>query len=105
MANLARNTRRDRGIVSVGYALLEIRIRKLGQLNRPRHSGARVSASPESILPIVVIDSGLSPAGCPGMTSGEILAHQFNTRLWSGLSSEKVGTSISNRSPLSLTIW
>jgi hypothetical protein len=29
---------------------------------------------------------------------------QFNTRLPSGLSSEKVGTSISNRSPLSLTI-
>jgi len=32
-------------------------------------------------------------------------AHQFNTRLLSGLSSENVGTSISNRSPLSLTIW
>ena len=30
---------------------------------------------------------------------------QFNTRLLSGLSSENVGTSISNRSPLSLTIW
>ena len=30
--------------------------------------------------------------------------HQFNTRLLSGLSSEKVGTSISNFSPLSLTI-
>jgi hypothetical protein len=30
---------------------------------------------------------------------------QFNTRLLSGLSSEKVGTSISNISPLSLTIW
>jgi hypothetical protein len=30
---------------------------------------------------------------------------QLNTRLLSGLSSEKVGTSISNRSPLSLTIW
>jgi len=29
--------------------------------------GAR-SASPESILPIVVMDSGLSPSGCPGMT-------------------------------------
>jgi len=32
-------------------------------------------------------------------------ARQFNTRLPSGLSSEKVGTSISKRSPLSLTIW
>jgi hypothetical protein len=32
-------------------------------------------------------------------------ARQFNTRLASGLSSEKVGTSISNFSPLSLTIW
>jgi len=31
-------------------------------------------------------------------------ARQFNTRLPSGLSSEKVGTSISNFSPLSLTI-
>src|SRR5487761_1962964 len=31
-------------------------------------------------------------------------APQFNTRLLSGLSSEKVGTSISNFSPLSLTI-
>jgi hypothetical protein len=30
---------------------------------------------------------------------------QLNTRLLSGLSSENVGTSISNRSPLSLTIW
>ncbi len=30
---------------------------------------------------------------------------QFNVRLLSGLSSENVGTSISNRSPLSLTIW
>ena len=30
---------------------------------------------------------------------------QFNTRLASGLSSENVGTSISKRSPLSLTIW
>ncbi len=30
---------------------------------------------------------------------------QFNTRLLSGLSSEKVGTSISNRSPLAVTIW
>ena len=30
---------------------------------------------------------------------------QFNTRLLSGLSSENVGTSISKRSPLSLTIW
>ena len=30
---------------------------------------------------------------------------QFNTRFVSGLSSENVGTSISNRSPLSLTIW
>jgi hypothetical protein len=30
---------------------------------------------------------------------------QFSTRLPSGLSSEKVGTSISKRSPLSLTIW
>ena len=29
---------------------------------------------------------------------------QFNTRLWSGLSSENVGTSISKRSPVSLTI-
>jgi len=33
------------------------------------------------------------------------LARQFNTRLASGLSSEKVGTSISKRSPLSVTIW
>jgi hypothetical protein len=33
------------------------------------------------------------------------IALQFSTRLPSGLSSEKVGTSISNRSPLSLTIW
>ena len=32
-------------------------------------------------------------------------ARQFNTRFQSGLSSENVGTSISNRSPLSLTIW
>jgi hypothetical protein len=31
-------------------------------------------------------------------------ARQFNTRLASGLSSEKVGTSISNFSPLSVTI-
>ncbi len=30
---------------------------------------------------------------------------QFNTRLPSGLSSEKAGTSISKRSPVSLTIW
>jgi hypothetical protein len=30
---------------------------------------------------------------------------QFNTRLLSGLSSENAGTSISNFSPLSLTIW
>jgi len=34
-----------------------------------------------------------------------LIARQFNTRLLSGLSSENVGTSISNRSPLSLTIW
>ena len=39
---------------------------------------------------------------CPVMTSAS--ARQFNTRLLSGLSSEKVGTSISNFSPLSLTI-
>jgi len=32
------------------------------------------------------------------------LLRQFNTRLLSGLSSEKVGTSISNFSPLSFTI-
>ena len=30
---------------------------------------------------------------------------QFSTRLVSGLSSENVGTSTSNLSPLSLTIW
>jgi hypothetical protein len=35
---------------------------------------------------------------------GEVRRNQFNTRLLSGLSSEKVGTSISNFSPLSLTI-
>jgi hypothetical protein len=35
-----------------------------------------------------------------GMTA----LRQFNTRLLSGLSSENVGTSISNFSPLSLTI-
>ena len=39
----------------------------------------------------------------PVMTSED--ARQFNTRFPSGLSSEKAGTSISNRSPLSLTIW
>jgi hypothetical protein len=33
-----------------------------------------------------------------------VIGRQFNTRLASGLSSEKVGTSISKRSPLSLTI-
>lgn len=33
------------------------------------------------------------------------LPPQFNTRLLSGLSSEKAGTSTSNCSPLSLTIW
>ncbi len=32
-------------------------------------------------------------------------ARQFNTRFPSGLSSENAGTSISNRSPLSFTIW
>ena len=32
-------------------------------------------------------------------------ARQFNTLLWSGLSSEKVGTSISKPSPASVTIW
>ena len=32
-------------------------------------------------------------------------ARQFNTLFPPGLSSEKVGTSISKRSPLSLTIW
>ena len=40
----------------------------------------------------------------PVMTSGKG-ARQFNTRFKSGLSSENVGTSISKRSPLSLTIW
>ena len=41
------------------------------RLAPPFHSsfrGAR-SASPKSILPIVFINSGLSPPGCPGMTS------------------------------------
>lgn len=33
-----------------------------------------------------------------------LIVRQFSTRLPSGLSSEKVGTSISKRSPLSLTI-
>ena len=40
--------------------------------------------------------------------TGEAAQHptpQFSVRLLSGLSSENVGTSISNRSPLSLTIW
>jgi len=35
----------------------------------------------------------------------ELTISQFNTRLVSGLSSEKVGTSISKRSPFSLIIW
>jgi hypothetical protein len=35
--------------------------------------GAR-SASPESILSIVVMDSGFSPAGCPGMTGSGVRA-------------------------------
>jgi len=38
------------------------------------------------------------------MTGESVAARQFNTRLLSGLSSENVGTSISKRSPLSLTI-
>jgi hypothetical protein len=45
---------------------------------------------------------------CPAMTEEGFddvpEARQFNTLFASGLSSEKVGTSISNFSPLSLTI-
>jgi hypothetical protein len=40
-----------------------------------RHSrGAPLGASPESILSVVVMDSGFSPAGCPGMTRRIALA-------------------------------
>ena len=55
-----------------------------------------------------VLDAPLEPV--IGLAKGETRwrsktrARQFNTRLLSGLSSEKVGTSISNSSPLSLTI-
>ena len=59
----------------------------------------------------------LKPSGRPlldapharGMTAeivmAALIARQFNTRLPLGLSSEKAGTSISKRSPVSLTIW
>ena len=52
-----------------------------------------------------VLDAPLEPV--IGLAKGETRwrsTRQFNTRLLSGLSSEKVGTSISNSSPLSLTI-
>jgi hypothetical protein len=54
-----------------------------------------------------------SYTGCPAcaghdserMSCTSENTRQFNTRFPSGLSSEKAGTSISKRSPLSLTIW
>jgi hypothetical protein len=38
------------------------------QASLQRHSGARVSASPESILTMVVMDSGFAALRRPGMT-------------------------------------
>src|SRR5258708_37168973 len=51
---------------------------------------------------LMVATASLDTPHARGMTSAS--ARQFNTRLLSGLSSENVGTSISNRSPLSLSI-
>jgi hypothetical protein len=47
-----------------------------------RHSGARVSASPESVRMIVVMDSGLSPTGRPGITVYVVTAriHSSNSQ-------------------------
>ena len=65
----------------------------------------RALAAPKGSLARCANVVGFGPAGgsSPVMTSQEV--RQFNTRFPSGLSSENVGTSISKRSPVSLTIW
>jgi hypothetical protein len=55
------------------------------EITTPRHSGARLFGASfdvqlhirESLLSIVVMDSGLSPVGCPGMTGGEMPRARF----------------------------
>jgi hypothetical protein len=70
------------------------------------HAGRAREPSGRGLVPACIeLHEDVSKiVGRIGPAMRRLMAGQFNTRLASGLSSEKVGTSISNFSPLSLTI-